>query len=105
MYKEQESQVSVFEFQMPWGGHLNPENRWIKLAEIMPWQEIEEEYASKFNSFKGNVAKPARLAFGTLFVQAKMDLRDRECAELIAENPYIQYVCHEDTERVVITPQ
>ncbi len=91
MYKDQESQVSVFEFQMPWGGHLNPENRWIKLAEIIPWQEIEEQYASKFNSFKGNVAKPARLAFGTLLVQAKMDLRDRECAELIAENPFIQY--------------
>jgi transposase, IS5 family len=91
LYKEQESQVSVFEFQMPWGGHLNPENRWIKLAEIIPWQEIEEQYASKFNTFKGNVAKPARLAFGALFVQAKMDLRDRECAELIAENPYIQY--------------
>lgn len=91
MYKEQESQVSVFEFQMPWGGHLNSENRWIKLAEIIPWQEIEEQYASKFNTFKGNVAKPARLAFGALFVQAKMDLRDRECAELIAENPYIQF--------------
>jgi transposase, IS5 family len=50
LYKEQESQVSVFEFQMPWGGHLNPENRWIKLAEIIPWQEIEEQYASKFST-------------------------------------------------------
>jgi hypothetical protein len=58
---------------MPWGGYLNPENRWIKLAEIIPWQKIEEQYASKFNSFKGNVANPARLAFGTLFVRKRIN--------------------------------
>lgn len=91
MYQEQENQVSVFEFIAPWNGQLNANNRWIKLAEIIPWNEIEKEYASKFTGFKGNVAKPARLAFGCLFVQAMLDLRDRECAETIAENPYIQY--------------
>lgn len=91
MYLEQENQVSVFEFMAPWNGKLNPENRWIKLAQIIPWDEIEKEYASKFAGFKGNVAKPARLAFGSLFVQAMLDLRDRECAETIAENPYIQF--------------
>jgi hypothetical protein len=58
MYKEQESQVNVFQFAAPWGGRLDPENRWVKLAEIIPWGEIEKEYASKFTSFKGNVAKP-----------------------------------------------
>jgi hypothetical protein len=91
VYQEQENQVSIYEFLTPWNGHLNPNNRWIKLAKIIPWEEIEKEYASKFTSFKGNVAKPARLAFGSLFVQAMLDLRDRECAESIAENPYIQY--------------
>jgi hypothetical protein len=91
MYQEQEKQVSVFEFTTPWNGHLDPENRWVKLAEIIPWIEIEQEYASKFTGFKGNVAKPARLAYGALFVQAMLDLRDRECAQTIAENPYIQY--------------
>jgi hypothetical protein len=91
MYKEQESQVNVFQFAAPWGGRLDPENRWVKLAEIIPWGEIEKEYASKFTSFKGNVAKPARLAFGALVVQAKLDMRDRECADTIAENMYIQY--------------
>ena len=62
MYLEQENQVSVFEFMAPWNGKLNASNRWIKLAGIIPWDEIEKEYASKFTSFKGNVAKPARLA-------------------------------------------
>jgi len=91
MYLEQENQVSVFEFMAPWNGKLNANNRWIKLSGIIPWDEIEKEYASKFTGFKGNVAKPARLAFGSLFVQAMLDFRDRECAETIAENPYIQY--------------
>ena len=91
MYLEQENQVSVFEFMAPWNGKLNPDNRWIRLAGIIPWDEIEKEYASQFTGFKGNVSKPARLAFGSLFVQAMLDLRDRECAETIAENPYIQY--------------
>ena len=59
--------------------------------ESSPGTRLRKEYASKFTGFKGNVAKPARLAFGSLFIQTMLDLRDRECAETIAENPYIQY--------------
>lgn len=91
MYLEQETQINVFSFQLPWGGHLNSENRWVKLAELFPWQELEQRYAKRLNKVKGNPAKPARMAFASLYVQNKLGLTDRECAQTISENPYIQY--------------
>ena len=37
------------------------ENRWIKLAEKIPWDYFEAKYASLFPSKTGNVAKPLRM--------------------------------------------
>jgi len=36
-------------FELPFGGKLSQENRWIKLAKLIPWSEFEAEYASKFS--------------------------------------------------------
>lgn len=37
---------------------MNPDNRWIKLADRIPWDEFEVKYAKLFQSDTGNVAKP-----------------------------------------------
>ncbi|MCO5384518.1 MAG: hypothetical protein NHB14_00910 [Desulfosporosinus sp.] len=42
---------------MPFGGKLNPKNKWCQLAAIIPWAEVERKYAkllikeSKFRSY------------------------------------------------------
>ena len=70
---------------------MNPENRWIRLAELIPWDEYEEKYASRFMSDTGNVAKPCRMALGALIIQKRLGFSDRELVEEITENPYLQY--------------
>lgn len=92
MYKAKDhSQFSFLDFNQPLGLHMNPNNRWVRLAEIIPWDEYEQKYAELFRSTTGNVAKPFRMALGSLIIQKKLGFSDRELVEEIAENPYLQY--------------
>ena len=68
-FKKRNRQISVFEY--PSGFHgvsIDPSNRWVKLSHQMPWDLIEEIYATKFNGPRGNRAYSSRLAFGALFI-------------------------------------
>lgn len=92
MYKVKDNQQPSFlDFEQPLGMHLNPDNRWIRLAAIIPWDKYESRYASKFKSATGNVAKPFRMALGALIIQKKLGVSDRELVQEICENPYLQY--------------
>ena len=63
MYKKNLNPQITFEnINQPLGLKLNPENRWVKKAEDIPWEVIEDKYASLFPSFTGTVAKPLRKA-------------------------------------------
>ena len=84
-------QHSFLDFNQPMGLHMNPDNRWIKMADRIPWDEFEIKYAELFPSDTGNVAKPLRMALGALIIQTKFQYPDRELVEQIAENPYLQY--------------
>jgi len=44
-----------------------------------------------FPSDRGNVAKPVRMALGSLLIQARCGYTDRETVQQIPENPYLQY--------------
>ena len=78
MYKiNQEKQISLTDFNQPLGLQLNPDNRWIQLAETVPWDKIEIEYAKLFPSKTGNTAKPLRLALGALILQKYLDIPTR----------------------------
>ena len=61
------------------------------MAELIPWEEFEDEYASLFSSSKGAPAKSLRLALGALIIKEKLGINDRETVEQIRENPYLQY--------------
>ena len=92
MYKPIDKlQHSFLDFNQPMGLHMNPDNRWVRLADRIPWDEFEVKYAKLFPSDTGNVAKPLRMALGALIIQTKFQFSDRELVEQIAENPYLQY--------------
>lgn len=61
------------------------------MAQLIPWLEFEEEYASLFNESMGAPAKPFRMALGALIIKEKLGTSDRETVEQIKENPYLQY--------------
>ena len=83
--------MSLYDFNQPIGLKMNPENRWIKKAETIPWDAIEERYAKLFPSHTGVPAKPLRMAVGSLLIQKQLGFSDRELVEEITENPYLQY--------------
>jgi hypothetical protein len=71
----------------------NPNNRWIEKANIIPWDEIEKDYAKLFKAKDGQVAKPLRLALGALLIQIEYSYSDEEMVSQIQENPYLQFFC------------
>jgi hypothetical protein len=89
--KHHNGQLSIEEFHVPFGGTLDPENRWVLFASLMPWEELEETYAPQFSPKTGAPAKPVRLAFGALFIKQRLGLTDEETVEQIRENPYVQF--------------
>ena len=92
MYKfERYRQLGLADFNQPAGLKMNPENRWVKKAETIPWDAIEEKYAKLFPSKTGMPAKPLRMALGSLLIQKQLGFSDRELVEEITENPYFQY--------------
>ena len=49
MYRRKHrDQLSFKDFFLPFGGQLSGENRWIRLAELIPWDELDDDYASQF---------------------------------------------------------
>ncbi|QQE76649.1 IS5 family transposase [Brevibacillus composti] len=80
------------DFFLPFGGKLNKENRWVKMAQLVPWAYAEEKYAKSFRkSFRGQKAVSIRVALGALIIQERLQLSDRETVQQIVENPYLQY--------------
>lgn len=58
MYRTtKKAQPRAEKFELPFGGKLSPENRWVKLAKLIPWSEFEAEYASQFSLRMGAPAK------------------------------------------------
>ncbi len=90
MYRFEEKQLSFTDFNQPQGLQMNPENRWIKKAEMIPWDTIEKEYAKLFPSRTGMPAKPLRMALGSLLIQKQYHYPDEELVEPIRENPYFR---------------
>ena len=41
MYKFGDDQISFNDFGQPVGMKMNPNNRWVKKAETIPWKECE----------------------------------------------------------------
>lgn len=92
MYKfDRNHQFSFSDFNQPLGMEMSSENRWVKKATLIPWNEIEDRYASLFSSEVGMPAKPLQMALGSLLIQKEYNYSDRELVEQIKENPYYQY--------------
>jgi len=94
MYKRGKlKQRKLEDFVTPFNRGLDKNNRWVKMSDIIPWDDIEIKYAQKFKNDRrdGRSAKSAREALGALLIQQMMKLSDRETVEMIQENPYMQY--------------
>jgi hypothetical protein len=85
------SQLSFENFYLPFGGKLSGENCWVKLAELIPWEEFEAHYAQQLSKDMGAPAKSFQMALGALIIKERLGTSDIETVEQIQENPYLQY--------------
>ncbi len=95
MYRKKDRKTKPFpgfKELMPFGGVLNEDNRWLKLEALVPWDELEDEYAKYFSNI-GRPAKDARLIIGAMLVKYKKKASDAEIRDDIQENPYLQAFC------------
>jgi len=77
--------------QLSFDTTLDDNNRWVKLAKIIPWDELAMAYYSGFDHSQGRPAKDARLVIGAVIIKHKLCLSDEETIEQIRENLYFQY--------------
>ncbi|MGG7171767.1 transposase [Clostridium neonatale] len=71
-------------------GKLDKNNRWVKLAYIIPCLELEQSYSKQFIN-NGRPSKIFRIVSGSLIIKEKLNCSDLETVLAISENPYLQY--------------
>ena len=100
MYRKKDGQITIAEFLSPFGT-LDKNNRWVKIADMIPWERYESEYAKRFCPDNGSPAINFRIAMGTLLLKQFNNYSDDDVILNIQENPYMQYLIglHEFTHK------
>ncbi|GET28055.1 transposase [Prolixibacter sp. SD074] len=88
-----QSQLSLNMFKHPFERELDKENRWVKLASLVPWDSLAAVYSRKLDAGSGRKSVNIRTVIAALIVKHKLGLDDRGTIEMIQENIYLQYFC------------
>jgi hypothetical protein len=90
-YRSQK-QLTLAGFSSPFRTSLDPENRWVILADLIPWDDLARAYhKSLLSSSQGRPAKDARMVIGAVIIKHKLCLSAEETVRQIQENPYLQF--------------
>lgn len=89
--KANPEQLSIHDFVDNLGQKLDENNRWVILANKIPWNEFRKIYNKSLRKDFGRPAKDARLVIGAMIIKHKKSLPDEEVIPEIQENPYLQY--------------
>ncbi|MCW3121992.1 MAG: transposase, family [Flavipsychrobacter sp.] len=87
-----QSQLTLEGFETPFLQHLDKDNRWVKLANSIPWDKLANIYYRKMNSDFGAPSLSARMVIGAVIIKHMLNIDDREVVAQIQENMYLQYL-------------
>ena len=96
MYRSEKFNPSLFGKLFHLGDKLDASNRWLKLAEALPWEKIDAAYGRYFSASYGRPAKDSRLACGLLAVKQLKNISDEDAVAEFMESPYIQAFCGQE---------
>jgi transposase, IS5 family len=86
------NQLEFVGFESPFTKNLDPNNRWVRLSHLIPWDKFVNVYQRQLNnSITGAGGINARVAIGAIFIKHMCDLSDRETIQQIQENIFMQY--------------
>ncbi|HAN05248.1 MAG TPA: hypothetical protein DCQ25_08400 [Elusimicrobia bacterium] len=96
MYRSEKFNPTLFGKLFHLGSKLAEGNRWLRLAEALPWERLDEEYGKHFAAGQGRPAKDSRLVCGLLAVKQLKNLSDEDAVAEFMESPYIQAFCGQE---------
>ena len=86
------SQFTIRDFDFPFHGELlSTTNKWVLLADVLPWDRFDELYIKNLSKKKGARCLTSRMTIGALIIKHMEGLDDRGTIEAIQQNPYMQY--------------
>ncbi len=86
-----QAQLTLEGFQTPFAQHLDKDNRWVKLANSIPWDKLANIYYKKMNTDFGAPSLSARMVIGAVIIKHMLNIDDREVVAQIQENMYLQF--------------
>ena len=91
VYRQSPVQLSFESFGCGNSTPISPDNDWVKLANLMPWADLDKAYQLEFPKNSGRAAKPFRMLYGAGLIQQRTGLTDRGVVEAIRDTPAYQY--------------
>ncbi|HEY8659907.1 MAG TPA: transposase [Hanamia sp.] len=85
------NQLVLLGFETPFEQKLTRENRWVRLAQNIPWDRLVKYYDDLFPSKEGRPPISGRVILGAVIIKHMGDLTDRETIAQIRENMFMQY--------------
>ena len=82
---------NVLAFGLPFEGSLDPTNKWVVLANALPWDDLVKPYLDTLCDNNGRPSVDARRVVAALLIKHLKGLSDEGTIEEIKENPYLQY--------------
>src|SRR5437660_9982200 len=77
------AQLSIEAFATPFEKGLNEDNRWIKLALLLPWDNLASIYYKTLHNDHGAPSLDARLVIGAMIIKHMEKTDDRGCIQMI----------------------
>ena len=84
------NQITIESFKTPFEIEMDPDNRWVRMAHLIPWEKLTNIYSKSMSDF-GRPGINGRIIIGSVIIKSILALSDEETMEQIRENMYMQY--------------
>ncbi len=78
-------------FTTPFDQKLDPENRWVKMADLVPWDDMAKVFFSRMSKDVGRASVDLRVVLGALLIKHIEGISDEDTIVYLQENIYAQY--------------
>ncbi|MEO0337673.1 MAG: IS5 family transposase [Bacteroidota bacterium] len=85
------SEITLSLFKTPFETALNPDNRWVLMESLVPWDDLAKVFYKRLSTNMGRGTVDLRVVLGALLVKHIEDLSDEDTITYIQENIYAQF--------------
>jgi hypothetical protein len=82
------SERSLSLFRTPYEQSLDPTNRWVRMAAVVPWDKMAKVFFVHMSADQGRASIDLRIVLGALLVKHIEGISDEDTIQCIQENIY-----------------